>query len=132
MFLPWSSSEFFWKEYHSFKNPGFYGNKTWKYWKSLKTYLNIFSSTVFGENQRYCYSLGIVVIIVQKLTFCNVSVITEETQNMCSLSKEQSILSKENFFFRIMPLFTYTAFPHILFQQWLCGKAASGLERILC
>ena len=40
----------------------------------------ILSSAVFGENQRYCYSLGIgVVMVVQKLlTFCNISVITKD------------------------------------------------------
>ena len=52
----------------------------------------IFSSAVFGENQRYCYSLGIVV------TFCNISVITEDIylklESMWSLSKQQFILSR--------------------------------------
>ena len=40
---------------------------------------NIFSSAVFGENPKYCCSLGIIVVVGgQKLTFCNISVITEE------------------------------------------------------
>ena len=67
----------------------------------------IYSSAVFGENPRYCYSLGIVIIsstIMQKL-FCNISVITEETWNMCSLS----ILSRETiqnaFFQNFAPFF---------------------------
>ena len=39
----------------------------------------LFTLAVFGENQRYCYSLGIVVVIVvQKLTFCNISVFIED------------------------------------------------------
>ena len=39
--------------------------------------LDIFSSGVFRENPRYCYSLGIIVV-VQKLAFCKISVITED------------------------------------------------------
>ena len=41
----------------------------------------VFCSAVFGENQRYCYSLGVVVfvVIVQKLLrFCNISVVIED------------------------------------------------------
>ena len=37
----------------------------------------IFSSAVFGENPSYCYSLC-VFLVVQKLTFCNISAITED------------------------------------------------------
>ena len=35
-----------------------------------------FSLGIFGENLRYCYSLGIIVVIMQKLTFCHSSAIT--------------------------------------------------------
>ena len=41
----------------------------------------IFSSAVFGENPRYCYSLGVIVVVgvVQKLlTFCNISLTAED------------------------------------------------------
>ena len=39
----------------------------------------LFSSAVFRENPRYCYSFGVVVVVgMQKLTFCNISVITED------------------------------------------------------
>ena len=36
------------------------------------------SSAGFGENLRYCSTLG-VVFVVQKLTFCNISVVIEDT-----------------------------------------------------
>ena len=44
-----------------------------------QTMAYMFSSVVFGENPRYCYSLGFTVVdvVVQKLTFCNIFVITE-------------------------------------------------------
>ena len=53
----------------------------------------LFSSAVFGENPRYCYSLG-VAGVMQKLTICNISHSTE-TQNICSLSKEQSFQGRQ-------------------------------------
>ena len=64
---------------------------------------NICNSAVFGENPRYCYSLGVVVVVVvvQKLSHFVLSLLLKiftyllESRNMCSLSKEQSILSWE-------------------------------------
>ena len=38
----------------------------------------VFSLPVFRENPRYCYSLGSSVISMQKLTFCNISLTTED------------------------------------------------------
>ena len=43
----------------------------------------LFSSAFFRENPRYCYSLDVVIIVIvvgmqKTLTFCNISVITED------------------------------------------------------
>ena len=51
-------------------------NTLWEKNKVLVT--SIFSLVVFCENLRYCYSRVVVIGAVQKLTFCNVSVITED------------------------------------------------------
>ena len=46
----------------------------------LQLYLPLyFWLCCFGENPRYCYSHCIVFGVVQKLTFCNISLITEDT-----------------------------------------------------
>ena len=47
-------------------------------------YVSIFSSAVCRENPRYCYRIGVVVVrrrrrLRKTLTFCNISVITEDT-----------------------------------------------------
>ena len=46
-------------------------------------YFPIFSSAVFGENLRYCYSLGIIVVHCRRrraktVAFCNISVFSED------------------------------------------------------
>ena len=75
---------------------------------------SIFSSAVFGENPRYCYSLGVcvvVVVIVQKTDICNISVITEGIYLKRGLYVHypksnpyyQGRQFKMLFFFRIMP-----------------------------
>ena len=71
----------------------------------------IFSLAVFGENLRYCYSFGVVVCVMQKLTFYNISVVTEDTYIkpviFVHYPKTIHIIKKDNskcFFFRIMPL----------------------------
>ena len=86
---------------------------------------NIFSSTVFQEKGRYCSSLGVVAVvfvIVQNLTFCNISVITEDIYLklwVCvhypkSSPYYQGRQFKMLFFFRIMTLFPLRLF--ILYQ----------------
>ena len=40
MFLPWSSSDFFFKEFDSLKNSGCHGNITYFFFKSLKIFLS--------------------------------------------------------------------------------------------
>ena len=74
----------------------------------------IFSSAVFRENPRDCYSLGVVIVVVQRLTFCNISFVTEdiyilETLNMCSLSKSsphyQGRQFKMHIFLELSPFF---------------------------
>ena len=37
----------------------------------------IFSFAVVGENLRYCYVLGVIVVIVKPVRFCHSSAITE-------------------------------------------------------
>ena len=37
----------------------------------------IFSLAVVGENPKYCYVLGLVVVIVKPVRFCHISAITE-------------------------------------------------------
>ena len=85
----------------------------------------ILNSAYMGENRRYCYSLGVVDVVVQKLWhFCNISVITEDIYlklgSNCSLSKEQSILSREtiqnSFFYWFFFFFQkYAPFPIFTF-----------------
>ena len=85
----------------------------WEKEKMLVT--NIFGSVVFGENPRYCYSVGVVIVAVQKLTFCNISVITEDIYlklGVCVHCPKSNPYYQGRqfkmdffFFFRIMPLF---------------------------
>ena len=85
-----------------------------------------FSSAVFRENPRYCYSPG-VVVVVQKLRHLEISLLLLKIYVL--LSKEQSILSREtiqNAFFRIMPLFRLRLFilyqaPHIVGTRMRCS-----------
>ena len=73
----------------------------------------LFSSAVLGENLRYGYSFGNVVVVgLQKLWHRPVIIesIYFKLRSMCLLSKEQSILLRETtqnaiLFSRIMPLF---------------------------
>ena len=53
------------------------------------------------------------------MTFCNISIITEDIyeqlKSMCTLSKEQSILSRDTiqnafFFLELFPLFNFSCF----------------------
>ena len=82
----------------------------------------IFSFSFFGQNQRYCYSLvGIGVIIMQKtLTFSNVSVITEDIYLKLAICVHyaksnlyyQGRQFKIHFFFQnYAPFSTYTIYP---------------------
>ena len=76
------------------------------------------SLAVFVINPRYCYSLGIIVVVgVQKLWhfviqyLCHYWRYLLETRNMCSLSKDQSLLSRETiqtaFFSDLCPFFDF-------------------------
>ena len=71
------------------------GKKT--LWQKEKVPISNISLAVFGENPRYCYSLGIVCVMQKTWTFCNTSVMTEGMYlklGVC-VHKEQSILSRE-------------------------------------
>ena len=88
--------------------------------KSLDSikFSRLFSSAVLGENLRYGYSLGNVVVVgLQKLWHRPVIIesIYFKLRSMCSLSKEQSILSRETtqnaiFFQNYAPFSTRTFF----------------------
>ena len=78
-----------------------------------------FSLAVFGENARYCYSLGILVIVMQKLWHFVISVITEGTflkLGICvhypksNLYYQGRQFKMHFFLFRIMPLFGIKTF----------------------
>ena len=81
----------------------------------LPFHLQIFSSVVFGENLGYCYSLGVSVVVMQKLTKIVVAVMMQFFLNpfpnnpwflsVCSTSllkklwDKKKLLGKSNFFF---------------------------------
>ena len=76
---------------------------------------------VFGQTLGYCYSLGVVVVVVvQKLTICNISTITEYISlkiGVCVYSLKsnpyyQGRQIKKNFFFQnYVPFSTWTFYP---------------------
>ena len=91
---------------------------------------------VFGQTLGYCYSLGVVVVVVvQKLTICNISTITEYISlkiGVCVYSLKSNPyyqgrqIKKKFFFFRIMSLFRLGLFilhqaPHSRMLAHTCG-----------
>ena len=91
----------------------FFLHKYWILW--------IFSLAVLRRKpELLLYSLGHHRQLAKTLTFCNISVITEDIYlSMCSLSKEQSILSKGDkskyifFFSELCPFFDLDFLAHL-------------------
>ena len=77
-----------------------------------------FSSAAFRGNPRYCYSLGVIAvvfIIMQKLTFCNISVTTEDIYLKLGICVQYTKINPyyqerqfKTHFFRNMPIFRLT------------------------
>ena len=67
---------------------------------------SIFSSAVFGENPRYCYSLGVILLVQKTSTFCNISVIEVYVHySKSNLYYRGRQLKMFFFFYRFMPVF---------------------------
>ena len=99
-------------------------------------YRIFFSLAISGENLRYCYSLGlVVVVVVQKMTFCNISVITED---MYLKLRVYFHYPKSNpyfevrqfkthiFFFRIIPFFSSPE--HEVLEVRFCDRSVVHLS----
>ena len=104
----------------------------------------IFSLAVFAENQRYCYSLGVVVVVfvVQKLWHFVISLLllkifTWNSEYAFTIQRVVHTVKEENTkcnFFRIIPLFClrlfFPFFFNILYQSpdiWALAPACGGL-----
>ena len=84
----------------------------------------IFSLAVYGENPRYCYSPGVIVVVVmwKNFEFCNICVITED---MFTISKAIQTMTGDKskcILVRIMPLFRLSnilsSIKHSTAQHW--------------